>query len=132
MIKFTLRDLKDRGYTVHLQGNGGEEELVIMTSWGQDMKSSLVITKASVDGHCEVLYSSKRIAPNEVMRQLEKHLNKWWHGGIKPTAAEEKLMILNQKKVIDELCDKWSVPVMNQMVSRRIARLAHPRGQAAG
>jgi hypothetical protein len=40
---------KRSGYCLRLKGNGIEEELIAITSWGQDRKSSLVIVSATVD-----------------------------------------------------------------------------------
>ena len=109
MIRFKPKHLTDRGYSLHLVGNGGEEEFVIFTSWGQDYKSSLVIVTATCDGTVTVVYDSKkRVILAAILTQVEKALMKWYMNGIKPNATELEDLNAKRAKIMDKLIEKWT------------------------
>lgn len=104
MIKFKAKHLVNRGYSQHLDGNGGEEELIIITSWGQDRKTSLVIVAVTIDGGVTVLHTgTKRVILANVLAVLDRVINSWSRRGIKPTPEELEVSTKQRKKVLDRL-----------------------------
>lgn len=109
MIKFKAKHMRDRGYSMHIPGNGGEEELIIITSWGQDFKTPLVIVAAQVDGGVTVLHNSKtRVTFAQLVTTLDTVLKKWSSGGIKPTVEEQAWLDKQRDKLILKLDKAWN------------------------
>jgi hypothetical protein len=109
MINFKPKNLVDRGYSIHIPGNKGEEELVIFTSWGKDQRSSLVIVTCSCDGLCTVVYDSKkRVILATILTQVDKALIRWFMKGDKPDATQLERLAARRLKIMDVLIDKWT------------------------
>jgi len=108
MIKFKAKHLTDRGYSLHLPGNGGECELIIVTSWGQDGKTKLVIVGAEVDGDVTVLHSGNaRVTFAQVLTTVGNVINKWALTGIKPNPEERAWLEKQRDKLMEKLVAKW-------------------------
>lgn len=111
MIKFKAKHLTDRGFSMHIPGNGGECELIIVTSWGQDMKSALVIVSAMVDGSATVMHNGKaRHSLSVMLTMIDEAVRKWVLTGIKPNAEEQKWLDRQREKLMDKLIKKWDFP----------------------
>ena len=109
MIKFKAKQLIDRGYAVHISGNDGEEELIIVTSWGQDRKTSLVIVSAQCDGNVVVLHNGKaRMTLAQVFTTIDNVVKKWQATGIKPNPEEQIWQDKQREKLIDRLDKSWN------------------------
>jgi hypothetical protein len=110
MIKFKAKHLDDRGYSMHLPGNGGEEELVIFTSWGQDFKSKLVIVSAQCDGDVKVIHDGKSRHNVAVMlTMVDNAVRKWAASGIKPTPEQQLWLDKQHEKLMKKWVKKWDV-----------------------
>jgi hypothetical protein len=108
MIKFKAKHLTARGYSLHIPGNGGEEELIIVTSWGQDFKSKLVIVSAQVDGDVKVIHDGKaRHSVAVMLTTVDNAIRKWASTGIKPTDEEQLWLDRQHTKLMDKLAKKW-------------------------
>lgn len=109
MIKFKSKNLVDRGYSQHIIGNGGEEELIIVTAWGQDKRTSLVIVGATVDGVCRVLHDGKgkRVILANAIAAIDRVLTKWCSQGIKPTVNEQDWLDKQRGKTLDALAELY-------------------------
>lgn len=108
MIKFKAKHLSDRGYSLHIPGNGGEEELIIVTSWGQDFKSKLVIVSAQVDGDVKVLHDGKaRHSVAVMLTTVDQAVRKWAATGIKPSHLEQLWLDKQHEKLMNKLAKKW-------------------------
>lgn len=113
MINFKAKHLTDRGFSQHLVGNGGEEELIIITSWGQDRKTPLIIASAQCDGGAAVLHTSgKRIILANVLAVIDRVMEKWAKGGIKPDAEQAMKLDGQRKKVLDRLAELYETGEM--------------------
>lgn len=109
MIKFKAKHLRDNGYSVQLPGNGGECELLIVTSWGQDRKTRLVIVGAEVDGGVAVLHAGKgRVTLAQAITTIDNTVKKWQASGLKPNAEEQLWLDKQREKLIDRLDAKWN------------------------
>lgn len=109
MIKFKAKHLRDNGYSVHIPGNDGENELIIITSWGQDQKTRLVIVSAECDGHVSVLHDGKaRVGLAQAITTVDNAVKKWQLTGLKPTAEEQAWLDKQREKLIDKLDKKWN------------------------
>jgi hypothetical protein len=110
MIKFKAKHLRDNGYSLHLPGNDGECELIIVTSWGQDKKTRLVIVGAMVDDTVTVLHEGKgRMTFPQVLTTIGNVVKKWSHVGIKPTPEEQAWLDRQYDKLMDKLIKKWEI-----------------------
>jgi hypothetical protein len=99
---------KRSGYCLRLKGNGIEEELIAITSWGQDRKSSLVIVSATVDGGVVVLHSSnKRIILASALTVIDNTIRRWSHGGVKPSKEQRAELDAKRAKVLEQLANMW-------------------------
>lgn len=108
MIKFKAKHLVDRGYSLHLPGNGGEEELIIVTSWGQDFKSKLVIVSAQCDGDVKVIHDGKaRHSVAVALTMVDTAVRKWVATGIKPTPEQQLWLDKQHEKLMNKLAKKW-------------------------
>lgn len=108
MIKFKAKHLRDNGYSLHLPGNGGEEELVIFTSWGQDFKSKLVIVSCQCDGDVKVLLDGKaRHSVAVMLTTVDTAIRKWAATGIKPTHEQQLWLDRQHEKLMNKLAKKW-------------------------
>lgn len=111
MIKFKAREMKDRGYSLHLEGNGGEEALIIVTAWGQDFRTKLVIVSAQCDGGVNVLHHGQtRVNLANVLTTCGNVIKKWARTGIKPTEPEETELVKQERKVQKRLVKLWDRP----------------------
>jgi hypothetical protein len=109
MIKFKAKHMTDRGYAVLVPGNDGEEELIIITSWGQDFKSRLVIVSAQCDGNVVVLHNGKaRVTLSQVITTIDNTVKKWSWTGIKPSPDEMLWLDKQREKLIDRLDKAWN------------------------
>lgn len=97
MIKFKAKHLTDRGYSLHLPGNGGEEELIIITSWGQDGSTPMMILSASVDGGpIKVLHNSQQTRGKKTYRLVDAitavrdAISAWAESGLAPNQTESE------------------------------------------
>lgn len=109
MIKFKAKHLKDNGYSIHIPGNDGEEELIIVTSWGQDRRTRLVIVSAQCDGGVVVLHAGKaRVTLAQVITTIDNTVRKWQMTGNKPTNLEEAWQDKQREKLIERLDKKWN------------------------
>ena len=111
MIKFKAKHLTDRGYSLHIPGNDGEEELIIVTSWGQDMKSRLVIVSAQCDGDVKVIHDGKaRHSVAVMLTTVDNAVRKWAGQGIKPTEEQKLWLDRQHEKLMNKLAKKWDIP----------------------
>jgi hypothetical protein len=109
MIKFKAKHMTDRGYSMHIPGNDGENELIIITSWGQDSKTRLVIVEATCDGGCTVLHAGKaRVTLSQVFTTIDNVVKKWSQTGNKPVADEQLWLDKQREKLIDRLDKVWN------------------------
>lgn len=109
MIKFKAKHLKDNGYSIHIPGNDGEEELIIITSWGQDRRTRLVIVSAQCDGGVNVLHAGKaRVILAGAITTIDNVVKKWQLTGIKPNAEESAWLDKQRDKLIERLDKKWN------------------------
>lgn len=108
MIRFKAKKLRDTGYSLHLEGNGGENELIFITSWGQDMRTRLVIVGAETDGNVVVLHEGKaRVILAQVLTTVENVVNRWSKMGTKPTFEEEEERARQVKKLMKRFVKLW-------------------------
>ena len=129
VIKFKAKHLVNRGYSQHLIGNGGEEELIVCTSWGQDHKSSLVIVQCTIDGATKVLHDTKgkRVILANVLATLDRVIGRWSQTGLKPTHAESDWLDGQRGKVCDmlaELYETGDMPTAKKM-KKKAREAAH-------
>lgn len=106
MINFKAKHMIDRGYSLHIPGNGGEEELVIFTAWGQDHKTNLVIVSASIDGgDIKVWHDThgKRIILASVLTLCDRVIDKWSMSGLKPSVDQKARLVKHRTKVLDRI-----------------------------
>lgn len=71
-----LNEIHTHDYTLIADGNGGEEQLVITNSFGQDGYAALTIVQASVDGGCTVLHSG-RVRSDDVSKVIRTVIKHW-------------------------------------------------------
>lgn len=108
MIKFKAKHLEDCGFSLRLPGNGGECELIIVTSWGQDNKTKLVIVSAEIDGGVTVLHSGNaRVTFAQVLTTVGNVINKWALSGNKPLPEERAWLEKQREKLMEKLVTKW-------------------------
>ena len=109
MIKFKAKHLRDNGYSIHLTGNDGENELIIVTSWGQDRRSRLVIVSAEVDGSVTVEHAGKaRVTLSQIITTIDNVVKKWQATGIKATPEEQMWQDKQREKLIERLDKTWN------------------------
>lgn len=109
MIKFKAKHMRDNGYSIHLPGNDGESELIIVTSWGQDRRTRLVIVGAMVDDAVTVLHEGKaRVGLSQVITTIDNIVKKWSQSGNKPVPAEQAWLDKQREKFIDRLDRAWN------------------------
>lgn len=114
MIKFKAKHMTDRGYSMHVPGNGGECELLIVTSWGQDFKTRLVIVAAECDGGVTVLHAGKgRVTLSQVITTIDNVVKKWSMAGNKPLPEEQAWLDKQREKLIDRLDKAWATKPSN-------------------
>ncbi len=96
-----IKGSKFHNYTMLVDGNGGEEQFVVIVSPSQCGKSPLVIVTAQCDGGAEVV-TRKWVKHEKLAAEVETALIKWVSGGIKPTleqlAAEKPKISTAMKK----------------------------------
>lgn len=109
MIKFKAKHMRDNGYSIHLPGNGGENELIIVTSWGQDRRTRLVIVAAMVDDAVVVLHEGKaRVPLAQVITTIDNVVKKWSYTGNKPTPEQGVWLDKQRAKLIERLDEHWN------------------------
>ena len=109
MIKFKAKHMVDRGYSIHVPGNDGENELIIVTSWGQDFKTRLVIVEAQCDGGVTVLHAGKsRVTLSQVITTVDNTVRKWSMTGNKPVPDEQLWLDKQREKLIVRLDKAWA------------------------
>lgn len=109
VIKFKAKRMTESGYALHVPGNGGENELIIITSWGQDFRTRLVIVAASVDGPVTVLHQgASRVPLHQVITTIGNVVRKWSMTGIKPTPEELAWLDNQREKLIDRIDKIWA------------------------
>jgi hypothetical protein len=72
------------GYTLVVDGNDGEEQLIIITSPGQDKRTAIQALRAQVDGTVESLLSvtQPRLQYNPLLTLVKKIANEWVTAGL--------------------------------------------------
>jgi hypothetical protein len=120
VINFKAKHLTDRGYSQHLLGNGGEEELIVVTSWGQDHKSSLVIVGCTIDGAVNMLHDTKgkRVILANVLAVLDRVIEKWAKTGIKPDTEQLIKLDGQRKKTLDRLAELYETGTLPKPVKK--------------
>jgi hypothetical protein len=111
MIKFKAKHLRASyvGYSMHLTGNDGECELIIVTSWGQDGRTRLVIVGAECDGSVVVLHEGKaRVTLAQVVTTIDNVVKKWSQAGTKPNVEEQLWLDKQREKLIVRLDKLWN------------------------
>lgn len=109
MIKFKAKHLRDNGYSKHLPGNDGEEELIIVTSWGQDRRTRLVIVSAQCDGGVDVLHAGKaRVTLAQAITTIDNVTKKWQSTGVKANPEEQAWLDKQRDKLIERLDKSWN------------------------
>lgn len=122
MIKFKAKHMRDNGYSIHLPGNDGECELIIVTSWGQDFKTRLVIVAAECDGGVTVLHAGKaRVTLSQVITTIDNTVKKWSQTGLKPSAEEQMWLDKQREKFISRLDKAWAHKPSNVMSDKKAA-----------
>lgn len=114
MIKFKAKHMRDVGFSIHLPGNDGECELIIITSWGQDFKTRLVIVAAECDGGVTVVHAGKaRVTLSQVITTIDNVVKKWSATGVAPSLEEQLWLDKQRDKLIDRLDKAWSNKPVN-------------------
>jgi hypothetical protein len=92
-------------YHSAITGNGGEECLMICSSWGQHGKTPVVMTRIQCDGTCEVFDATKADIPEERFeRYLINQIGKWAEA---KTAADMEQV----HKAVKEICEHNKITV---------------------
>lgn len=109
MISFKAKHATDRGYSYHIPGNDGECELIIVTSWGQDQKTRLVIVATECDGGVNVLHAGKaRVNLAQAITTIDNTVKKWQLTGLKPSGETQAWLDKQREKLIDRLDKAWN------------------------
>lgn len=71
--------IKTAGYTVRIEAHNGENELVLVFSWGQDGKSPLVAVAAEVDGGARVVFDGdgQRFTRKQFRDEVQWAVDQW-------------------------------------------------------
>ena len=107
MIKYKAKHLRSDGYLICLPGSDGEE-LVVITSWGSDFRTKLVIVSVSPpDGGVNVLHAGKaRVNLAQVLTTVQNVVLKWSGAGKRPVDSQEELA-RQHKKLMNRFVKLW-------------------------
>lgn len=105
MIK--IDGYKRHAYTLLIDGNDGEEQLVIITSSGQNGETVITVVRVQVDLGMEVIvyreyWTSCYKEGSDMISKLRQIMQDWVAGGIPPTEYE----LAKEYATINEILSK--------------------------
>jgi len=105
MIK--IDGFKRHAYTLLIDGNDGEEQLVIITSSGQNGQTAITVVSVQVDLGMKVLVNHEHWIStyregSDLIQKLRQVIRTWVIGGIPPTGGEMR----EQYAIIERILNK--------------------------
>lgn len=103
-------------FTFEINGNGGENQLIVMLSPAQNGCSPVLIAAVSVDGGLDILTHARWIAMNDLYSFIEGVIQEWSVRGVKPNGVQAENIEAQIQGVMIDLAKHYHLPLPNKSV----------------
>lgn len=96
-------------YTATVSGNGGEDELAVCASAGQNGKVSIILIVIQIDGGVYMFGQPRRVPMSDLQSFFTHQLRQWCHQGMSPRGDDFEYIERTVRETVGQLMN-WLNP----------------------